>query len=164
MSAMSCHFTEGACTSGRVSSYDFRYKVAAFGTYGYELDLSKFSEEDKTVFAEYSKEYREREAFNLEGDLYRLISPERNRFCAYIKVLKDKSKAWFTFLELNATGFVESTVVKLKGLAKEKRYKNETTGEVLYGDTLMNVGIRIGNLFREKRENGYEIIFSEYEG
>ena len=162
VSAISCHFTEGVCTSGRASSYDFRYKVASFGAYGYELDLSKYDETDKAVFKVYSMQYRKDEELNLEGDLYRLISPESNSFCAYIKVLKDKSKAQLTFLELNATGFVESMVLKLKGLAPEKLYRNESTGEILHGETLMNVGVRIGDLFREKRENGYLVLYREY--
>ena len=162
VSAISCHFTEGVCTSGRDSSYDFRYKVASFGSYGYELDLSKYGDEDKSLFKAYSRQYRSDEDLNLKGDLYRLISPESNSFCAYIKVLKDKSKAQLTFLELNATGFVESMVLKLKGLAPEKLYRNDSTGEILHGETLMNVGFRIGDLFKEKRENGYTVLFKEY--
>lgn len=163
MSALSCHFTEGKFTSGRPSSYAFRYKVASFGSYGYELDLTKYSEEDLETFKGYSLQYRADEQFVLEGDLYRLISPADNVFCAYMRVLKDKSRAQLTFLELNATGFVESTVLKLKGLAADKAYRNESTGEIFYGETLMNVGIRINNLYRQKREDGETILFTAVE-
>jgi hypothetical protein len=99
--------------------------VAAFGSYGYELDLNKYSAEDKAIFKGYSEKYRQYEDLNLRGDLYRLISPENSSFCAYIKVSKDKNKALLTFLELNATGFVESTTLRLKGLDPDKAYKNE---------------------------------------
>ena len=163
VSALSCHFTEGECTTGRPSTYDFRYRVASFGSYGYELDLSKYSDEDKAVFKNYSLQYRKEEDLNLQGDLYRLISPENNLFCAYIKVSKDKNKALFTFLELNASGFIESMTLRLKGLDEEKLYKNEQTGEVLHGATLMNVGIRIGDLYRKKREDGYTVLFTAVE-
>jgi alpha-galactosidase len=125
------------------------------------LDLSKYGAEDKATFKAYSEMYRRDEDLNLRGDLYRLISPESDQFCAYIKVSKDKKKAQLTFLELNATGFVESTTLRLKGLDPEKKYKNEDTGAVLYGATLMNVGIRIGDLFRKKRSDGYMVVFSE---
>ena len=161
MSAMSCHFSEGKCTSGRPSTYEFRYNVAAFGPYGYELDLSKYSAEDKAIFKDYSARYRKDEDLTLKGDLYRLISPETDKFCAYIKVSKDKKKAQLTFLEINATGLIESMVLRLKGLAPEKAYKNESTGEVLYGATLMNVGIRVGDLFSKKRSDGYMVTFVE---
>ena len=163
VSAISCHFTEGECTSGRPSSYDFRYRVAAFGSYGYELDLSKYGAEDRAAFKSYSEQYRKDEDLNLNGDLYRLISPESDKFCAYIKVSKDKKKALFTFLELNATGFIECMTLRLKGLAPEKLYRNEETGEILYGATLMNVGIRIGDLYRKKREDGYMVAFTAVE-
>ena len=163
VSTLSCHFTEGDCTSGRQSTYEFRYNVAAFGSYGYELDLSKYSAEDKAIFKGYSEKYRQYEDLNLRGDLYRLISPENSSFCAYIKVSKDKNKALLTFLELNATGFVESTVLRLKGLDPDKAYKNEETGEILHGATLMRVGIRIGDLYRKKREDGYRVAFTAIE-
>ena len=159
LSTLSCHFTEGKCTSGRESTYEFRYNVASFGSYGYELDLSKYGEEDRAIFKAYSEKYRQDEDLNLSGDLYRLISPENSSFCAYIKVAKDKNKAQLTFLEMNATGFVESMVLKLKGLDANKRYENEETGEILYGATLMNVGVRIGDLFRKKRSDGYVVLF-----
>ena len=161
MSAMSCHFSEGKCTSGRPSTYEFRYNVAAFGPYGYELDLSKYSAGDKAIFKDYSAHYRKDEDLTLKGELYRLISPETDKFCAYMKVSKDKKKAQLTFLEINATGLIESMVLRFKGLAPEKAYKNESTGEVLYGATLMNVGIRVGDLFSKKRSDGYMVTFVE---
>lgn len=160
MSAMSCHFSEGECTSGRPSTYEFRYNVAAFGTYGYELDLSKYGDGDRAIFKSYSERYRRDEELTLKGDLYRLISPETDKFCAYIKVSKDKRKAQLTFLELNATGFIETMVLRLKGLDPDKAYRNETTGEILHGATLMNVGLRIGDLFRKKRSDGYMVAFT----
>lgn len=159
VSAISCHFTEGDCTSGRESTYAFRYRVASFGSYGYELDLSKYTDEDKAIFKGYSEEYRRDEALNLQGDLYRLLSPEETDYCAYIKVSKDKKRALFTFLELYASGFVESMTLRLKGLDPNVAYRNERTGKVLYGATLMNVGIRIGDLYRKKREDGDSILF-----
>ncbi|MBQ7373496.1 MAG: alpha-galactosidase [Clostridia bacterium] len=161
VSTLSCHFTRGDCTSGRESTYEFRYNVASFGSYGYELDLSEYSSEDKKMFKGYSEKYREIEDLNLKGDLYRIISPESGSFCAYMKVSKQKDKAYLTFLELNATGFVESTTLRLKGLDPDKQYKNEESGVVLYGSTLMNVGIRIGDLFRKKRSDGYSVLFTE---
>ena len=162
-SCISCHFTRGEFTSGRKSSYAFRYRVAEFGSYGYELNLSEFSAEDKAIFKGYSAEYRNDEDLNLDGDLYRLISPERDKYCAYIKVSKDKTKAKFTFLELNATGLCETLTLRLKGLDPSRAYKNGETGEILYGSTLMNVGIRIGDLFGKKRSDGYAVVFTAVE-
>ena len=163
VSTLSCHFTEGECTSGRESTHELRYRVASFGSYGYELDLRKYGAEDRAKFTAYSQDYRKNEKLNLEGDLYRLLSPEQSNYCAYIKVSKDKNKALFNFFELYASGLVESMVLRLKGLAAEKLYEIEETGEKLYGATLMNVGIRIGDLYRKKRSDGYALTFHAVE-
>lgn len=163
LSTQSCHFTEGKCTSGRPSTYGFRYNVAAYGSYGYELDLSKYGANDKAIFAEYSKRYRADEDLTLKGDLYRLISPETDQFCAYMKVAKDKKKAQVTFLVINALGFTETTTLRLKGLDPNKKYKNEVTGIILYGDTLMNTGMRMNDLFHKKRSDGYMVTLTAVE-
>lgn len=160
-STISCHFSKGVCTSGRVSSYDFRYLVASFGTFGYELDLTEFSKDDLKKFNAFSKDYKKNEDFVLKGDLYRLISPESNEFCAYIIVNKNKTRALFTFLEINTTGHTESMIVKLRGLAPDKKYIGRASGVVLTGAALMNVGIRIGDLFKEKGGSGRQILFEE---
>ena len=162
-STISCHFSEGKCTTGRPSTHALRYNVAAFGTYGYELDLGKYGEEDRAQFKAYSQHYRANEDLTLRGDLYRLISPESDQFCAYMKVAKDKNKAQLTFLVINALGFTETTVLRLKGLDPVKRYKNENTGIVLHGATLMNVGIRLNDLFSKKRSDGYLVTFTAVE-
>ena len=80
-----------------------------------------------------------------------------------MKVSKDKNKAKLTFLELNATGLYETIVLRLRGLDPNTAYKNEATGEILHGSTLMNAGIRIGDLFGKKRSDGYAIIFTSVE-
>ena len=121
------------------------------------------SREDKATFKGYSQLYRQDEALNLDGDLYRLLSPETTDYCAYIKVSKDKKRAQFTFLEMYASGFVESMTLRLKGLDLQKLYRNEETGEILHGATLMNVGIRINDLYRKKREDGYTVWLSAVE-
>lgn len=160
-STMSCHLSQGVCTSGRTSTTDFRYNVASFGVYGYELDLSKCTDKEKADFAEYSQRYLQTESLTLNGDLYRLVSPQESDFCAYIKVAKDKSQALLTFLEVNARGLAESTVIKLQGLEDDFFYRNENDGSILQGKTLNNVGLRIGNLFGDIRSNGYSVLFTK---
>ena len=48
---------------------------------------------DVIALQEFSARYRKDEDLTLSGDLYRLISPETDKFCAYMKVSKDKAKA-----------------------------------------------------------------------
>ncbi len=160
-STISCHFSKGICTSGRDSSYKFRYLVASYGVYGYELDLREYSEEDFCAFKKYCEKYRSVENLILDGDLYRVISPETDEFCAYLNVSKDKTSALFTFLSINTTGHTESTIVRLKGLDEKKRYKNTITGAIFSGAALMNVGVRMDDLFEERGGSGRRVLFLE---
>lgn len=157
-SSISCHYTMGHGYSGRESTPEFRYLVAAFGPYGYELDLTLLPDEEKTELKKLSDRHKEIEEFNLSCDLYRLISPETDRFCAYMQVSKDKKQALFTLLELHATPYTQSMVIKLKGLDENIVYKNTSTGEKKTGTTWMYAGIRINDLWA-KSGSGQQILF-----
>lgn len=160
-SAISCHYTEGVCTSGRESSPKFRCLVASFGAFGYELNLSKLTEEEKTAIKGFSEVYKKNREFVVDSDLYRIIAPETDKFCAYINVSKDKKRALFTFLHINSTGFYENILVKLKGLDEKKNYVCSLDGTVHSGAALMRAGIRMKDLFKEKSGSGLQISFCE---
>jgi alpha-galactosidase len=162
-SAISCHFTEGVCTSGRPSSPDFRYTVASFGPFGFELDLNKYPEDELARFNRYSELYRKREKFVLNSDLYRVMSSESDTFCAYMQVIKDKSEALLTFIEINTTGHTESMILHLPGLDPNRLYRNEETKQVLSGKAWEKVGVRMGDLFHREYGKGgsaRQIIFT----
>ena len=158
LSTVSSHLTEGVCTSGRPSTYDFRYLIASTGIYGYELNILKKDDEEIKKLNALTSKYKEDRDFVLNGDFYRLIDPLTN-YCAYIQVLKNKEKGKFTFLELNSRGLKESMTLKLKGLDPSFKYKVLETNDIYSGEVLLNSGIRIGNLFREIRENGLQLTF-----
>lgn len=160
-SAISCHFTEGVCITKRPSTFDFRYLVASFGSYGYELDLSKHTIDELKKLKEFSKRFKKDEAFMLKSDLYRLISPATNQFVAYINVNKTKTKAIFNFLCFALTGFYESFPIRLAGLDPKKKYKNSYNNEVHSGKVYMNSGIRLNNLFKTHDGDGIRIYFEE---
>lgn len=155
---ISCHFTKGECISGKPSTFDFRYQVASFGAYGYELDLSKNSKEELEKLNQLTKEYKLNEPL-VHGDLYRLVSPIGDKYVSYIQVSKDKEEALFTFLQINATGLYENVIIKLVGLNSKYNYKNSLTGEVLSGQALMRAGVRVKDLYKGKSGSGVQIRF-----
>lgn len=159
-STISCHFTKGECISGKESSIDFRYKVASFGAYGYELDIRKNNKDDIEQLKELTNLYKLNTSLVFEGDLYRLISPLGDKFVSYIQVSKDRETAIFTFLQINATGLYENVIVKLVGLNNKFLYKNSLSGEVLSGKALMKVGVRVKDLYKGKSGSGIQIVFT----
>ncbi|MCR5484582.1 MAG: alpha-galactosidase [Clostridiales bacterium] len=120
-----------------------RANVALWGTFGYELDPNKLTDEDRKEVK------REIACFNKYydlihgGDLYRLINPTDNLFrCAWEFVSPDKKEALVTVVTMRRP---ESRVLilKLKGLDPEKYYIDEDSGEKYSGALLMNAGINL---------------------
>ena len=124
----------------RVTSISTRANVASFGTFGYELDLNKLTEEERGLVREqirFMKEYREVIQF---GDFYRLSSPFESNFTAWMVVSPDKKTAlvgWYKFLnEVNGP----FRRVRLQGLAPALRYSVDGDAGH-FGDELMYAGL-----------------------
>jgi len=117
-----------------------RANVAHFGTFGYELDLNKLSDDEREQVREqikFMKEYREVLQF---GDFYRLQSPFDGNFLAWMVVSPDKKTAlvgWYKVLNEVDGPFRR---VRLQGLDPAFRYRVDG-GPGHYGDELMNAGL-----------------------
>ncbi len=90
LSAMSCHVS--ACPNHqteRVVPLGTRGNIASLGATGYELDLTKLSNEEKAQVAEQITEYKKIDDLVLRGDLYRLSSPFDSPIFCMAVVLPD---------------------------------------------------------------------------
>ncbi len=117
--------------------------VAMAGTFGYELDPKEMSAEDKERVKEQVKDYHRYYNVIHFGDLYRIIAPTDDEFkCAWENVAKDKSEALLTVVIKNRAPH-DFLLIKMKGLAPEKMYRDETDGEIYSGALLMNAGINL---------------------
>lgn len=144
LSAMSCHVS--VCPNhqtGRTTPMQTRTDIAHFGATGYELDLTQMNaaarEDIKTQIAEYRKWAH----LILEGDLYRIDSPETGNYVSAMVVSKDRSEAMLLTYRRMGRPNAEGKRLKLRGLDKKKIYRIEESGRVLSGATLMNVGMPI---------------------
>ena len=141
--------------TGRTASLKTRGNVAMAGTFGYELDLTKLTDEEKETVKTQCNEYRKYYDIINYGELYRLISPWKDRTrCAWSYVSEDKKEALVTYVIMRSSIY-DIHYLRLKGLDPQKRYLNEQTGLVLSGDTLMNAGICI----HEKLSDFDSIVF-----
>ncbi len=118
-----------------------RANVAYFGTFGYELDLNKLTEEEQEkVKAQiaFMKRYREVLQF---GTFYRLKSPFEGNITCWMAVSGDKTEAvvgWYRTLSHVNMPYMR---VRLEGLEPELCYENQETKETFFGDELMNIGL-----------------------
>ena len=141
-STMGCHVSAVPNhQTGRVAPLDTRFAVAMGGSFGYELDPRKLSDDERAAlrgqvaFADRTQELR------LYGDFYHLLSPFEGNDTAWMSVAPDKSEAIFTFVRGQARPNVMPPLVRLRGLDAGKRYVVNETGEVYGGDELMRVGL-----------------------
>ena len=127
--------------TGRTTSIDTRGNVSFFGTGGYELDLNKLSDEEfeevkKQI--EFLKKYR---GLIQSGTFYRLLSPFKDNYCAWMVVSEDRSIAVFACYRILAEVNAGRRRVKLQGLDPDKVYK---AGDRSFsGSELMNIGLEI---------------------
>lgn len=135
---------------GRTTPLETRSAVAMAGTFGYELDLTKLSDEEKEAVKRQCADYHKYYDVIHYGDLYRLISPwENNRTrSAWCFVSEDKREALATYVVIRA-GIKERYYFRLDGLDPNLRYYNEQTGQTLSGSTWMNAGINIQGFLKD---------------
>ncbi|MBZ5797811.1 alpha-galactosidase, partial [Burkholderia contaminans] len=60
---------------GRNTSLAIRGDVAMSGNFGYELDLTAFTDEENELAARQIAQYKEIRSLVQQGDMYRLLSP-----------------------------------------------------------------------------------------
>ena len=136
--------TMGAHVSAcRRTGYETKTNVALWGTFGYELDPDKLTEEEIAEIKEQAKLYHKYYDVIHYGDLYRLESPFENYDrCAWQFVSEDKKEALVTAVQIKKVvhGF---KMLKLQGLKPNSIYKDEATGDTYSGAYLMNAGLNL---------------------
>ncbi len=139
-SAMSAHVSAVPNhQTGRITSFKTRGDVALAGAFGYELDLTKLTDEEKALARQQIADYHRYSKLIQDGDLYRLINPHEDATrSAWMYVAEDKSEAIFTYVVIR-TEVNRPHRVKLSGLAPNKFYRVD--GQILSGAALMHAGL-----------------------
>lgn len=141
LSAIGAHVSD--CpndTTGRVVPFETRGIVALAGTFGYELDITKISEEERALVPSQIAAYKKYAPLIREGDYYRIASYRENHmYDCYEIVSKDQSHAAVFFVQVLNRPSVKSRRIRLQGLKEHAVY--EVDGKKHEGDTLMYAGL-----------------------
>lgn len=125
---------------GRNSPFETRAVVAMSGTFGYELDITKISREDREAIPAQVKRYQKYAPLIQRGDYYRIASYQENHYYdCYQVVSKDKSVSILMFVQVLAQANKISRIIRLKGLAGDRKYM--VNGKVYSGEALMRAGL-----------------------
>lgn len=129
---------------GRVTPIKLRGQVAMPGQFGFELDLSKMSDEDKAASKELIKFYKQYGEVFHKGEVYKLASVFSGQHSAFQFISEDKQTVIVNMYNIQGKVGVPLKVLKLKGLEPDAQYIEITEGrdsKAYSGDMLMNLGI-----------------------
>lgn len=133
--------------TGRETSVTTRGVVAMAGSFGYELDLSKITDEEKETVRQQIKDYQDYWHVIHGGNYYRLSSSlNRSDVAAWSFVDKDRKECLFNAVTLERHGNHIPQYIRLKGLDENRIYMDSTTGAIYSGSTLMYAGLPIPNM------------------
>ncbi|QLI95193.1 alpha-galactosidase [Limosilactobacillus mucosae] len=126
---------------GRLTSIDTRAKVAYFGAFGYELDVTELSDEEQATIKQqvaFYKQYRKLFQF---GTFYRLETPDTSdNVYAWETVSPDQKTAIGMRYQILNGANPAYIRYYFKGLDPERRYTVNDGSEVFSGAELMNAG------------------------
>ncbi|MGU9099131.1 alpha-galactosidase [Clostridium perfringens] len=146
--SMGCHVSAVPNhQANRTTPLETRGVSAMAGNFGYELDITKLSEEEKEELKEQISLYKEIRETVQFGTLYRLKSPFNSNEVAWMMVSEDKNEIVVSYVRQWALVNESFRNLKLTALDKDSEY--EIIGEdiVLSGDELMYIGLNIPELY-----------------
>lgn len=124
----------------RNTSLQTRANVAYFGTFGYELDITKMTDEELDQMREqvvFMKLHRE---LIQKGTFYRLRSPFAGNETAWIIVSEDLKEALVGYYRVLQPSNAPFSRLKLQGIGRNIKY-SVNGEEEHFGDELMQIGI-----------------------
>lgn len=147
--------------TGRVTPIQTRVIAAMYGSFGFELELSLFTEKEKQAARKEVKKYRRLERLITDGRYYRLSDPEMDKYCAWSFVSRDGTQALVNAVVLTLHSNDELLYVRPKGLKKESTYVDEETGECYDSDLLMAAGFPLPAESGEYRAYQFHLILQQ---
>jgi alpha-galactosidase len=127
--------------TGRVTPLETRAVTAMAGSFGYELDLNTLSPEEKEQVTEQIKRFKEYGPLIRGGDYYRLSNPLQDKFGVWSYVSEDRTEVLVHGVIFRTEPNMLRYPVKLRGLAEDKNYRLQGSGETYSGKALMEAGI-----------------------
>lgn len=139
----------------RMTPLNTRFNVACFGAFGYEMDLSKLSEEEAEEIKQqvvFMKQYRHLIQY---GTFYRLVSPFEGNTMAWMVVSSDQKHAIVGYYKILQRVMAPFQRLYLQGLDPDKKYRINASKEGLYGDELMCCGMVVSDASCGENEEVY---------
>ncbi len=128
----------------RITPLKTRGDVAAFGAFGYELDLARLTAEERELVREQVRFVKKYRKLIHTGTFYRLLSPFDGNFTAWMVVSADRRRALVAYFKLLNDVNREYRRLFLHGLDESLLYRmteDHVEKGSFYGSELMNIGM-----------------------
>lgn len=129
--------------TGRSVSLHTRGITAMTGAFGYELNLSHLSTEEKSIIREQIRQYHQYEELIARGEYDRLSNPFEDEWTAWQCAAPDRSAVLVSLVMTETHGNMPVSYVKLRGLQPDAQYRNQENGQVYSGAALMYGGLPV---------------------
>ena len=113
--------------TGRVTPLATRGCVAMAGTFGYELDLNKMTEEEKVEVKRQIEVFKQYYDLISDGSYFRLTSPQDNNCVVWEMAAKDASKALISAVYQHVQTNCAAKFVYPRGLCSDASYEVSLT-------------------------------------
>ncbi|MDN6617567.1 MAG: alpha-galactosidase [Enterococcus sp.] len=133
--------------TGRIASLKTRGDVAMSGVFGYELDLTELSVEEKTIVKAQVAQYQAIRPLIQFGEFYRLNSPFEGNATAWMFVSEDKGEAFVMMARTLASAQPVFHEIFLTGLEETSCYQDQETNQRYFGDELMTLGVQVPDFY-----------------
>ncbi len=126
---------------GRVTSLETRGCVAMGGQLGYELDITKASDEELEEIKKQIELYKDIRQTVHWGNMYRLKSPFESNYAVWEYVSDDQNTVVILYNKIKAMVGFERNSLKLYGIPENSRYRLRGTEKVFKGEVLNRYGL-----------------------
>jgi alpha-galactosidase len=134
---------------GRTTSLDMRGHVAMTGTFGYELDISALSAQEKEKIKQQINLYKNIRQTVQFGEFYRLSPAVPDQITACQFCSQDGKQICLFIFTVLCTPNVFLFPVKMQGLDPDEQYKDLSSGTIYGGDELMYRGFPVFPGYRD---------------
>lgn len=144
ISAMGAHVSVAPNhQTGRMTSLKIRGDVAMSGNFGYELDLTKFTDEEKEEVKKQIEQYKELRTFLPKSDMYRLKSPYEGNDTAWMFISEDGCDIFAGYFRILCK--VNGGIYRMKFTALDENaiYKVVDEDKEYTGAELMYIGLEV---------------------
>ncbi len=148
----------------RDCSFETRSIVAMNGTFGYELDTTRLSKEEKAFCKAQSEKYRSLQSLIFSGDYYRVQGPydQKDGLTVWNYVSKDRSTALVGAVLMDPSQHDVQLYARVKGLERDALYTVEGSrlSGRYSGAALEKIGIPLA-VGRRAAYTGYQFLLKK---